>query len=75
MFIRQYNFLPFHYVAAPARVLTEGVRVTGHAGQTVTVTCEATGDAPLTFTWLHHHSPVSPSHRLEFYRKGISSYI
>ncbi|XP_063611247.1 cell adhesion molecule Dscam2-like, partial [Penaeus indicus] len=51
-------------VHAPARVVTERGRVTGHAGQTVTVTCEATGDDPLELTWLRHHVPVSPSHRV-----------
>ncbi|XP_045103222.1 Down syndrome cell adhesion molecule homolog isoform X1 [Portunus trituberculatus] len=50
-------------VHAPARVMTEGGRVTGHAGQVVTVTCEATGDDPLTLTWLRHHAPISPGHR------------
>nr|XP_027213034.1 Down syndrome cell adhesion molecule homolog [Penaeus vannamei] len=50
-------------VHAPARVVTERGRVTGHAGQTVSVTCEATGDDPLELTWLRHHVPVSPSHR------------
>ncbi|KAK3860836.1 hypothetical protein Pcinc_033125, partial [Petrolisthes cinctipes] len=48
-------------VHAPARVVTKGRRVTGHAGQMVTVTCEATGDAPMTLTWLRHHDPVSPA--------------
>lgn len=47
-------------MTAPARVVTEGGRVTGHAGQVVTVTCEATGDDPLTLTWLRHHAPVAP---------------
>ncbi|KAK3861845.1 hypothetical protein Pcinc_032241 [Petrolisthes cinctipes] len=47
-------------VHAPARVVTEGGRVTGHAGQVVTVTCEAMGDDPLTLTWLRHHAPVAP---------------
>lgn len=47
-------------LTAPARVVTEGGRVTGHAGQVVTVTCEATGDDPLTLTWLRHHAPVAP---------------
>ncbi|ROT76065.1 putative Down syndrome cell adhesion molecule-like protein Dscam2 isoform X4 [Penaeus vannamei] len=51
-------------VHAPARVVTERGRVTGHAGQTVSVTCEATGDDPLELTWLRHHVPVSPSHRV-----------
>ncbi|KAG7154055.1 Down syndrome cell adhesion molecule-like protein 2-like 8, partial [Homarus americanus] len=50
-------------VHAPARVVTEGRRVTGHAGQTVTVMCEATGDDPLSLTWRRHHAPVSPGHR------------
>ncbi|XP_071532405.1 cell adhesion molecule Dscam2-like [Panulirus ornatus] len=50
-------------VRAPARVLTEGRRVTGHAGQTVTVPCEATGDDPLTLTWQRHHNPILPGHR------------
>ncbi|XP_050737483.1 cell adhesion molecule Dscam2-like isoform X2 [Eriocheir sinensis] len=50
-------------VHAPARVVTEGGRVTGHAGQVVTVACEATGDDPLTLTWLRHHAPISPGHR------------
>lgn len=49
--------------SAPARVVTEGGRVTGHAGQVVTVACEATGDDPLTLTWLRHHAPISPGHR------------
>ncbi|XP_071537625.1 cell adhesion molecule Dscam1-like isoform X1 [Panulirus ornatus] len=50
-------------VHAPAHVVTEGRQVMGHAGQTVTVTCEATGDDPLTLTWNRHHSPVLPGHR------------
>ncbi|XP_050737575.1 cell adhesion molecule Dscam2-like isoform X3 [Eriocheir sinensis] len=50
-------------VHAPARVVTEGSRITGHSGQTVTLRCEATGDAPLTVTWLRHHAPVTQDHR------------
>ncbi|XP_042230764.1 Down syndrome cell adhesion molecule-like protein Dscam2 isoform X2 [Homarus americanus] len=57
-------------VHAPARVVTEGGRVTGHAGQTVTVDCEATGDDPLTITWQRHHAPVSPSHRTSVRESG-----
>ena len=58
---RSFNcYLP---LSAPARVVTEGGRVTGHAGQVVTVACEATGDGPLTLTWLRHHAPISPGHR------------
>ncbi|KAK7074156.1 hypothetical protein SK128_006884 [Halocaridina rubra] len=51
-------------VHAPARVITEGSRITGHAGHTVTVTCEATGDSPLTLTWQRHHTPITPSQRV-----------
>lgn len=50
-------------MTAPAQVMTEGGRVTGHLGQTVTVTCEATGDEPLTLTWHNQHSSVSSDHR------------
>ncbi|KAK8739566.1 hypothetical protein OTU49_003404, partial [Cherax quadricarinatus] len=42
----------------------------GHAGQTVTVTCEATGDDPLSLTWLRHHAVVAPGHRTSVSESG-----
>ncbi|XP_042208394.1 Down syndrome cell adhesion molecule-like protein Dscam2 isoform X1 [Homarus americanus] len=57
-------------VHAPARVVTEGGPVTGHAGQTVTVDCEATGDDPLTLTWQRYHAPVSQGHRTSIRESG-----
>ncbi|XP_069954396.1 cell adhesion molecule Dscam2 [Cherax quadricarinatus] len=57
-------------VHAPARVVTEGRLVTGHAGQTMTVECDATGDDPLSLTWHRHHSPISPGHRVSVRKSG-----
>ncbi|XP_068201363.1 cell adhesion molecule Dscam2-like isoform X2 [Palaemon carinicauda] len=57
-------------VHAPARVITEGGRVTGHAGQTVTISCEATGDLPLTLSWQRHHIPITPTHRVSIRETG-----
>ncbi|XP_071543543.1 uncharacterized protein [Panulirus ornatus] len=58
-------------VHAPARVVTEGRRVTGHAGQTVTLSCEATGDDPLTLTWHRHHTLVSRDHRTSLRESSV----
>ncbi|KAK8389761.1 hypothetical protein O3P69_009037 [Scylla paramamosain] len=62
-------------VHAPARVVTEGGRVTGHAGQVVTVACEATGDDPLTVTWLRHHAPLSPGHRVTVSESSVGGAV
>ncbi|XP_071543682.1 uncharacterized protein [Panulirus ornatus] len=62
-------------VHAPARVVTEGRRVTGHAGQTVMVACEATGDPVLTLTWRRHHAPVTPSHRTSIRESKVGSMV
>ncbi|XP_069169162.1 cell adhesion molecule Dscam2 isoform X2 [Procambarus clarkii] len=62
-------------VHAPARVVTEGRRVTGHAGQTVMVDCEATGDDPLTLTWHRHHAPVSQGHRTTVRQGGMGGTV
>ncbi|XP_042873974.1 peroxidasin homolog [Penaeus japonicus] len=62
-------------VHAPARVVTEGGRITGHAGQTVSVTCEATGDEPLTITWLRHHVPVVPTQRMTVRETGTAGVV
>ncbi|XP_042226508.1 Down syndrome cell adhesion molecule-like protein Dscam2 isoform X2 [Homarus americanus] len=59
-------------VHAPARVVTEGRRVTGHSGQTMTVECEATGDDPLSLIWQRHHAPISPGHRTSVRESGGS---
>nr|XP_045608775.1 Down syndrome cell adhesion molecule-like protein Dscam2 isoform X3 [Procambarus clarkii] len=62
-------------VHAPARVVTEGGRVTGHAGQTVTVACEATGDPPLALTWHRHHAPISPGHRVSVRESRVGGLV
>ncbi|KAK7081827.1 Down syndrome cell adhesion molecule-like protein 1 [Halocaridina rubra] len=62
-------------VHAPAHIVTEGGRITGHAGQTVTMTCEATGDLPLTLTWQRHHTPITPNHRVSVRESGNGDVI
>ncbi|KAK7015883.1 hypothetical protein SK128_009425 [Halocaridina rubra] len=62
-------------VHAPAHIVTEGGRVTGHAGQTVTLTCEASGDLPLTVTWQRHHTPITPTHRISIRESGNGGLI
>ncbi|CAL4098573.1 unnamed protein product, partial [Meganyctiphanes norvegica] len=56
-------------VHAPAKVLTEAGRKTAHAGQTVTLNCEASGDLPLTLVWMRHNTVLGPDHRTSVIEK------
>lgn len=51
-------------LAAGARMMTPGGRVTGPVGQQVQLTCEAEGDPPLSLSWTRLGTPVVNSDRL-----------
>ncbi|CAL4190382.1 unnamed protein product, partial [Meganyctiphanes norvegica] len=51
-------------VNAPAKVDTDSTTKNVHIGSTMMITCEASGDSPLTLEWLRHHSKLISNKRL-----------
>lgn len=65
-----------YYITAGAQVVSQGGRVTGHAGLQATLKCEARGDLPLKLQWTRDDRAVTTSGRLIlFYISYKARYV
>ncbi|CAL4122421.1 unnamed protein product, partial [Meganyctiphanes norvegica] len=62
-------------VNAPANIETESATKTIHIGRTMILTCEASGDSPLSVEWLRHHSPLVTGKRISVNSNGFGDTV
>ncbi|CAL4137225.1 unnamed protein product, partial [Meganyctiphanes norvegica] len=62
-------------VNAPAKIETKSATKTIHIGKTMILTCEASGDSPLSVEWLRHHSPLITGKRISVSSNGFGDTV